>query len=231
MRRGTTLLAATILLVPVWAAPASARTVADWRMNEGRHARVMHDETGDHDAPIGRRVTPGGGRYRFIGSRTKEAYDPQRIVVVPESDELDPQNARFQVEIRFRTTGGLEPNLVQKGQHGQAGGYFKVALFEGVHPRCGFHDGRGRVRATGRRDLDVTDGRWWTFRCTATTTATRLVVTHRGKRYVALTHGPLGRVDNGRPLAIGGKLDCAVVGVGCDYFRGAIDYVTIRKWS
>lgn len=229
--RTPTLLVAAAVLVLAGSLPAGAQTVANWQMNEGRLARVMHDRTGDHDARIGRRVTPGGGVYRFIGSRSRETYDPQRIVAVDESDELDPQNARFQVEIRFRTQGGTEPNLVQKGQHGQAGGFFKLALFEGRHPRCGFHDRSGRVRATGRRDLDVTDGRWWTFRCTATATATKLVVLHRGRRYVAVQRGPLGRVDNHRPLAIGGKLDCAAARVDCDYFRGQIDYVTIRKGS
>jgi hypothetical protein len=232
MRAPTMLLVVVaVLLVLPGGLPASARTVANWQMNEGRHARVMHDTTGDHDTRIGRRVTPGGGVYRFIGSRSRETYDPERIVAVDESDELDPQNARFQVEIRFRTDGGLEPNLVQKGQHGQAGGFFKLALFEGRHPRCGFHDRSGRVRATGRRDLDVTDGRWWTFRCTATATATRLVIRHQGRRYVAVKRGPLGRVNNDRPLAIGGKLDCAAARVDCDYFRGKVDYVTIRKWS
>lgn len=209
--------------------PAAARTVADWQMNEARGAQIMRDRAGDHDGLIGERVAAGGGVYRFPGS-SRDVYDPRRILVVPESNELDPQRARFQVEIRFRTRHVLEPNLVQKGQHGQAGGYFKVALFNGRHPRCGFHDGHGRVRATGRRDLDVTDGRWWTLRCTATGTATTLVVLHRGRRYVSVERGRLGRVDNDKPLVIGGKLDCAAADVDCDYFRGQIDHVTVRKW-
>jgi hypothetical protein len=236
MRRGTVLLVgalvgALLAVLPGTMLRATASTVADWRMNEGRHARTMHDATGAHDARIGRRVTPGGGVYRFVGGRSRSTYDPQRVIAVPESDDLDPQNARFQIEMRLRTTGGLEPNLMQKGQHGQRGGFFKLALFEGKHPRCGFHDASGRVRATGRRDLDVTDGRWWTLRCTATRHETRLVVLHRGHRYVAVQRGPLGSVDNDQPLAIGGKLKCAQSGVDCDYFRGEMDYVVVRKWS
>jgi hypothetical protein len=190
----------------------------------------MHDSAGDHDGRIGNHVTPGGGVYRFVGGDDPEVYAPERIVVVDESDDLDPQNARFQVEIRFRTDDVLEPNLIQKGQSADPGGFFKIALFRGRHPRCGFHDEQGRVRATGRDDLDVTDGRWWTLRCTATDTATKLVVLHRGKRYVAVEHGRLGRVANDRPLVIGGKLDCDGLRADCDYFRGEIDHVTIRKW-
>jgi hypothetical protein len=231
MRRAMGLFAGVIVLVLSSTVHADAGTVADWRMNEGRNARVMHDTTGNHDARIGHRVKPGRGTFRFIGERNETIFDPQRIVVVEESDDLDPLKARYEVEIRFRTRGGIDPNLVQKGQHGQVGGFFKVTLFQGRHPRCGLTDASGRSRSTGLPRLDVTDGRWTTFRCTRTATATTLVVLHDGKRYVAVNRGPLGRIDNDQPMAIGGKYNCAQTKVECDYFRGHIDYVTIRKGS
>ena len=37
------------------------------------------------------------------------------------------------------------------------------------------------------------------------------------------------RIDNSRPFLIGGKLDCATEGVGCDYFSGQIDWVRVEK--
>ncbi|MGY2704355.1 MULTISPECIES: LamG domain-containing protein [unclassified Nocardioides] len=229
MRKRAMLLVAAVVVLS-GSARAAAETVADWPMDESRNAQVMHDTTGNHDAPIGRKIIPGGGVFHFPGSSSRWRSDHQRILVVDDADDLDPQNARYEIEIRIRTTGGSEPNLVQKGQHGQPGGYFKLALFDGRHPRCGFHDASGRGRATGRRDLDVTDGRWWTIRCTSTARATRLVLRHEGKRYVAVQRGPLGSVENDQPLAIGGKPNCSFSSrVDCDYFRGDFDYVTIRK--
>lgn len=214
-------------------ATASAETVADWKMNEGQRARVMHDTTGDHNARIRRKVTPGGGVFRFIGLRLRaETNDPRRIIAVPESDELDPQDQRYSVTIRFRTRPQVPgPNLIQKGQSGIAGGYWKVEVHKG-RPTCAYRDSDGV--STARRGPDrVDDWRWHTIRCIRTTTGLRLVVKTGQRKVVVANSKPIGTVDNDRPLSIGGKYDCEgidkIPARSCDYLRGQIDYVRIRK--
>lgn len=216
-----------LLLAP----EAHADTVADWQMNESKNARVMHDQTGGHPARIRSKVTPGGGVFRFIGRRHVTTHDGRRIIVVPESDQLDPQNATYTVQTRFRAARQFDPNIVQKGQTKQTGGFWKITLHKGKHPRCMFRDEDGTTRATGMPDLNVADGRPTTIRCTSGETVTRLTVWHRGRKRVATNDhvGQLDTINNTRPLVIGGKIDCAAQGVGCDYFRGTIDYVTIRR--
>ena len=42
-------------------------------------------------------------------------------------------------------------------------------------------------------------------------------------------HGAVGTIDNAFPMTIGGKRDCDMVHVECDYFGGTIDYLEITK--
>lgn len=219
---------AALFLIPT---AAQAQTVADWEMNEGRNANVMHDETGDHNAWIRKRVHPDGKHFEFIGRKTIQTYDPKRVIVVPDSDELDPGDSNYTVSIRFKAYKQFDPNIVQKGQTKQTGGFWKITLLHGHHPRCLFRDETGKTRATGFRDLDLADRKWTTLRCSSTETTTRLVVIHGGVKHVAVNDhvGRIGTINNARPLVIGGKLDCQAEGVGCDYFKGLVDYVRVSK--
>lgn len=204
--------------------PASAQTVASWNMNE-RSGRVMHDQIANHDGRLGRLVDPGGGVYRFPGVPRPRVYRPSVIVKVPESNNLDPGGGNFAVTVRMFTNRG-HPNIVQKGQANQTGGYWKVEQAPGGWMRCAFRDGRNRDRAVGAGLVVVR--KWATVRCVNTPSFTRIIVKAGGRRMVRTNVGPLSPINNTRPLVVGGKLDCR--DGTCDYFRGRINWVRIEKW-
>lgn len=225
--------AVLVLLVP---ASAGAVVVADWRMDEPAGATRMADASGHGlTGEVGARVrtgvrTPSGRGYGFHGHGRDR--DPSLVVVVPDRQRLDPGTRRFAVTVRFRTSV-KGPNLVQKGQSGEPGGYWKVEVHKGW-PTCFFRDGTGRTKAIGFVDglasLRVDDRRWHTVRCERRADAVRITLDpgtrHRATRQVA---GRVGNVDNRRPVVIGGKLDCAGADVGCDYLSGRIDWVRIQR--
>lgn len=207
------------------AAPADAsQIVASWQMNEGAGARVMADSSGHgHSGSIGRSVgtgtaTPGGRGYTF---RQTTGDIRSRLVVVPDSAALDPGTGGYAVTVRLRTSSGSQ-NMVQKGQSGTAGGYFKVDMTRGqVH--CLFRDGAGRTRAVGSSRA-LNDGRWHTLRCARTASGVSLTV-DGSTRTIS---GSIGSVSNSSPVSVGGKLNCSSAGVGCDAFAGVMDFVRVE---
>jgi hypothetical protein len=223
-------------MLVVSAGVASAQVIAQWEMNEARGARTMADSSGKGlNGTIGNRVTTGitvgtGRGYNFPGPAS--GYDPGRLVQIPDNAALDPGTSPYAVTLRFRTPNS-EPNIVQKGQSGQTGGFFKLVLKKG-YPRCHFRDENGRTKAIGFVDMGrqykVDDNLWHTVRCERTATGTRVTLNYGESNAVSkFIRGTIGRIDNRRPFLIGGKLDCASADVGCDYFRGQIDYVRVEK--
>lgn len=231
-----------------WFAPAAAQAqvIADWQMNEdGPHATVMADSSGNGlDGDVGGHVvtgetTPDGGRaYRFQGDW--RIVDDTRLVTVPDSatpgvddTRLDPGTGTYAVTIRFKT-GALDPNIIQKGQANQTGGYWKLALQHGW-PRCHFRDASGTTRAIGfvndsRPQAMVADNAWHTLRCERTATGVKLTIDYGSANAISKSiKGTLGGINNKRPLSIGGKLDCDGSKVTCDYFAGAVDWVRIER--
>ena len=232
------LAAIVIFLVVVFdvvtARATTGDTVADWRMEEAKDATVMVDSAGDHDGTIGRRVTLSGHAYTFPGETRRTegahgAYQPGRLVRVPESDALDPRDGAFAVTIRFKMLddGPHKPNLIQKGQSNQPGGYWKVAINTGW-PRCHFRDADGNTAAVGfvhgLDDYKVTDGDWHTVTCQRLADGRTSVTLDGTTRTWSSTTGNL---NNNRPLVIGGKLDCASDRTGCDYINAKVRWVTI----
>jgi hypothetical protein len=152
--------------------------------------------------------------------------DRQCLVTVFD-DRLNPRRHAFAVTVRFRTTRSFG-NVIQKGQAGSPGGYFKweipkgrlTCLFRGVV------DGTkvGRAVNSGARRLN--DGAWHTVTCKRTRSG--LVMTIDGRTTRRAT-GWTGRIANPRPPSIGGKYNGDQDRVTCDYFVGAIDYVTITR--
>jgi hypothetical protein len=220
---------------------ASADVVANWQMNEARGAKTMADSTGHgFTGTIGNRVTTGvfvssgNGAYNFPGPAW--GYDPGRLVTIPESGKndsrLDPGTSPYAVTVRFRTTAH-EPNIIQKGQAGQTGGYWKLVLNHGW-PRCHFRDSRGVIKAIGFVDgpeeYQLNDNQWHTVRCERTATGVKVTINpgEPGAKSKFI-RGTLGTIDNKRPFLIGGKLDCLAEDVGCDYMKGQIDYVIVEK--
>lgn len=214
-------------------AAASGEVVADWRMNEGAGAAVMADSAGraqdggiGDDVGTGVRLPGGGAGYSFPGPEW--GHDPARVVRVRDHRSLDPGRSTYAVTVRLRTTQA-NPNIVQKGQSGQRGGFWKLVLNEGW-PRCHFRDESGRTRAVGfvggSADLKVDDGQWHVLRCERQRNGVRVTLDGTASRRIA---GSLGVIDSRRPLMVGGKIDCAAADVGCDYYRGLLDYVLIEK--
>lgn len=233
--RGIVVSTAVLSVFAVPAVASAQQVVADWEMDEGTSATVMADQSGNGFAGhIGSDVktgvsTPSGHGYFFSGP---SSYHPSRLVTVPDDSRLDPGTGTYAVTIRFKT-GASEPNIVQKGQANQRGGYWKLVLKKGW-PRCHFRDANRHTKAIGLVDgspsWKVNDNQWHTVRCERLANGVRVTLDPgqpgSATRFIG---GTIGNIDNSRPLSIGGKLDCSAPGVGCDYFNGTIDWITIDR--
>lgn len=229
---------AAVISGALWSAPAQAAVapIADWQLNE-ESGPVMVDASGNGlDGSIGSDVlvhqaTPSGYGYRFLGDG--RVVNHERLVTLADDARLDPGTDTYAVTISFKT-GALDPNILQKGQAGQTGGYWKLALQHGW-PRCHFRDAAGRTKAIGfvndpRPETKVADGAWHTLRCELSTTGVKLTIDYGEPTAISkFISGTIGVIDNTRPLAIGGKYDCDAITVGCDYFAGLIDSITIER--
>jgi Laminin G domain len=217
-----------MMIATVTTAQAAATTpVAVWEMNEAPGARVMADSSGNGiTGTIGTEVITGhtvddatGYRFTRLTPNTPPAH-PEHIVTVPDNANLDPGTRDFAVTIRMRTTARFG-NLIQKGQSGAKGGYFKFQNPNGI-VQCLFRGSTGSIAVGSGRTLN--DGGWHTIRCERT--ATRVTMTVDGV-VVARRNGTTGSISNTWPLSIGGKVNCDQIEVTCDYFAGSIDRVQL----
>jgi hypothetical protein len=230
------LLTVSVALAGVLAAasPANAaidQPVAVWQMNEPAGSRTMVDSSGNGiygtigaHVLVGTALSGGGTGYRFpyLQPNTPPA-DPEHVVRVPNNAKLNPGTGNFAVEFRMRTTRSFG-NLMQKGQAGSAGGYWKFQQPSGKIS-CLFRGSAGSSTASSGL-VRVNDGAWHTVRCERTSASVTMrvdgVVTGRN-------FNPTGSIANTRPLSIAGKLNCDQITITCDYFVGDIDYVKIQK--
>lgn len=222
---------AAFALVAALAAPASAATLANWQMNEGANAHTMIDSSGHVNGSIGADVVTGftfngatGYHWPFT-SPTQPPAKPGRIVQAS-SSTLNPGSGNYTVTLRYRTTKHFG-NIVQKGQAGSSGGYFKLENPNGKLT-CAFRGTSSSGSFLRKQVVSgvLSDGQWHVARCARTSNA--LTLTIDGK-VVATAHGSTGHIENNRPISIGGKLNCDQVHTTCDYFTGDIDYVTIQN--
>jgi Laminin G domain len=215
------------------AVPAHAaidQPVATWQMNEPAGATTMVDSSGNGiNGSIGAHVQTGvalsgggtGYRFPFLQPNTPPA-DPAHLVVVKNNARLNPGSGNFAVELRMRTTHSFG-NVIQKGQAGSAGGYWKFQQPSGKIT-CLFRGSLGSSTGTSGT-VRVNDGAWHTVRCERTSSS--VVMTVDGV-VTSRNHNPTGTISNTRPMTIAGKLNCDQVNVTCDYFAGDIDYVKIQ---
>jgi len=216
------------------ASPARAaidQPVASWQMNEPAGATIMLDSSGNGmNGTIGAHVqvstalSGGGTGYRFpyLRPNTPPA-DPAHVVRVAHDSRLNPGSGNFAVEFRMRTTHSFG-NIIQKGQAGAAGGYWKFQQPSGK-VACLFRGSAGSSTASSGT-VRVNDGAWHTVRCERTTSSVVMrvdgVVTGRN-------FNPTGTIANTKQLSIAGKLNCDQISTTCDYFAGDIDYVKIQR--
>ncbi len=215
----------------VIAAPASAATLADWEMNEAPGAHTMADSSGHVNGTIGAAVktgvkVQGATAYRWVfASPTAPPPKPERLVQAS-SSTLNPGSGTYSVTLRYRTTKHFG-NIVQKGQAGAKGGYFKL---ENPHGRlkCTFRgvSSSGSLQRKAVESGVISNGAWHTVVCTRA--AKGLTLTVDGK-VVDTAKGSTGTISNTRPVTIGGKLNCNQVKTTCDYFTGDIDYIKIAN--
>lgn len=223
-----------------WFVPAHAQAepVGDWQMDETTGSTQMADAslnalhgTIGPDVVLHEATLTGGWAYRFRGDWW--VVNDGRLVLWEDDARLDPGTEAYAVTIRVKT-GAVNTNIIQKGQANQSGGYWKLEVHNGW-PRCHFTDENRVIRAIGfindvRPETKVADGDWHTLRCERTTTGVRMTIDYGEP--TALTkflRGTLGRVDNTRPMSLGGKVDCDVTTVTCDYYAGAVDWLTIER--
>jgi hypothetical protein len=223
-----TLMTSMMVLVATAAADAAVTTtIARWGMNEGSGARVMADSGGRGlHGSIGREVRTGttvGGSTGYRFDRLQPDTPPARpghVVTVRDNSALDPGNRSYLVTVRLRTNNHFG-NIIQKGQATAAGGNFKLQIPNG-RVECLFRGSRGSRMAIARRTIN--DGAWHTVQCERDSNGVTLRI---DGAVDARAHGWTGTIANSWPLAIGGKIDCDQVHVGCDYYAGDIDGVEI----
>lgn len=233
-----TAVGALVVLLAVPSA-ASADVVVDYEMEEPADATVLVDSGPNAlDGYIGnlvqKHVFVATDDYGLTFQGPKWIANDERLATVPDNPLLDPGTGPYRVTVRFRTTDGKDPNIVQKGQSGQTGGFWKLVLHNGW-PRCHYRDGNGNTKAIGFVKgfpdyVKAGDGKWHTLICERTTDGVRITIDPGDPEGATnFIRGTIGRIDNVRPLSIGGKVDCNFEGVGCDYFTGTMAYVRIER--
>jgi Laminin G domain len=222
---------AGVLVLAVPANAAITRPVAIWQMNEAAGATTMLDSSGNNrhgaigsSVQVGVALSGGGTGYRFPWLRPNTPpADPGHLVTVPNSTPLNPGSGDYAVEFRMRTTHSFG-NVIQKGQSGSKGGYWKFQQPSGKIS-CLFRGSAGSSTASAGPTVRVNDGNWHTVRCERTASMVTMiidgVVTGRNRNAT-------GTISNTRPVTVAGKGNCDQVEITCDYFAGEIDYVKIE---
>jgi hypothetical protein len=209
------------LSIPGTAGATTMTTLALWNMNETTGSHTLVDSSGNGlNGTIGTEVVLNGSvhTFGFLKPNTPPAH-PQHIDMV-NSAALNPGTRDYSITFRAQWT---EPfgNILQKGQAGAPGGYFKFQAPKGL-VQCLFRGSAGNAGVSSKRALN--DGQWHVITCTRTATA--LSMTVDGVVTMTLMHAT-GNISNTVPLTIGGKSNCDQVKITCDYFAGHIDYVQI----
>jgi hypothetical protein len=211
---------------PAGAAPA--HTVALWNMNEQPGSTALVDSGPNAlKGTIGTSLTLNGAYQTFphVTRGTGGTIDPQHLDVIS-SALLNPGTSDFIVTARFRipSLAASLGNIMQKGQTGTPGGFWKIQLDGGNgHVLCEFVSptGSGGIRSA----QVVADNLWHVVICERS--ATQVTTTVDGVT-TRIAHA-VGNIVNTQPLSIGGKYKCAATpNHDCDYFIGSLDYVEIQ---
>ena len=233
MGKPRTLAAVTALtcLLTAVASPAraaAAHVMAVWPMNEHAGDGWMADASGrGHHGRIGPEVAHGlsteppiGYRFERLEPDTPPAR-PGHLVVVPDHTDLDPAERDFAVTVRLRTSRKFG-NIIQKGQATVPGGSWKMQIPNG-RATCTYRGSKGTIELIA--PYPINDGEWHVVRCTRLREGVFLTI---DGRQAAARLGWTGVIGNAWPVSIGGKLDCDQVKVGCDYYAGDLDWITVE---
>jgi hypothetical protein len=202
--------------------------MAVWPMEEAAGSTWMTDTSGrGHHGQIGPEVGTGlsaGYEMSYRFARREPDTPPARpghLVSVADHSDLDPGDRNFAVTVRLRTTHKFG-NVIQKGQATVSGGSWKVQIPDG-RATCTYRGSRGTIEL--RAPYKINDGEWHVVRCVRLREGVLLTIDGFP---AASREGWTGTIGNGWPVTIGGKLDCDQVEVGCDYYAGDLDWITIE---
>ncbi len=228
------MLAASTLLTCLFSSAAtpaeadSASTMAVWPMNETAGQTWMVDASGrGHHGRIGAEVGLGqydgttlGYRFERLEPDTPPTR-PGHLISVPDHPDLDPGERDFAVTLRLKTTNKFG-NIIQKGQATVPGGSWKLQIPNG-RPTCTYRGSKGTIELIS--PYRINDGAWHVVRCSRLRSGVFLAI---DGRLGAGRYGWTGTIDNTWAVSIGGKSDCDQVKVGCDYYAGELDWVTVQ---
>lgn len=213
-------------------APAALVPVVqvDFQMNEPPGATVMVDSNGSGITgainPTGVQtgvVFNGSTGYNWVRRPpTDPPASPERVIVVPDNDALDPLGDTFTIEVRYRNKEKFG-NIIQKGQARTVGGQWKIQNPKG-QPSCLFKSATSQ--SATKSPIAFLDNQWHVLKCVRTSTRVEIWVDG-----VMLNkhNGTGGYINNKLEMTIGGKLYCDQITVTCDYFSGMIDYVKLSR--
>ncbi len=220
---------------PARAGSGIGTVVADWEMNEGSKPTPMIDSSGNKlNGSIGSRVTihtttgDGGFGYSFpgVGLRPHPADDGAR------QREAGPGDAAVRRDdpVQDRCLGAehrAEGTVRAVGRLLEAGAARGMAALP-LPGRAGHTKAIGFV--DGPTSLKANDNAWHVVRCERTSTGVRITMDPgQSDSATKFIRGTIGNIDNKRPFSIGGKVDCGTADVGCDYFRGQIDWIRVER--
>jgi Laminin G domain len=224
----TALLASAALVGAGTASAATRTTVAQWNMNESPGAKVLVDSGPHHlNGTIGTSITLNGAYHTFphVTRGTGGTVDPQHLDLIF-SSMLNPGTSDFIVTVLLKipNVAASLGNVMQKGQTGTPGGFWKLQL-DGGQGRilCEFVSptGSGGIRSK----QIIADNHWHTVTCERNATSVSTTVDGVTTR---INHA-VGNISNTQPLSIGGKYKCMATPMhDCDYFIGSIDFVLIQ---
>ncbi len=213
--------ALTSLALTPPATAATMTTLALWNMNETSGTTLVDSSGHGINGTIGSEVVKNGAvhTFNFLKPNTPPAH-PGHIDTVT-SSQLNPGTRDFSVTIRLKWTNSFG-NIIQKGQSGTTGGYFKWQA-PGGKVQCLFRGSSGNAGVGSPTTLN--NGQWHVINCTRT--ATQVTMTVDGALVATLKHAT-GTISNTKVLSIAGKSTCDQITVTCDYWVGQIDYVQIQ---
>lgn len=196
-------------------------TLALWNMNETSGATLVDSSGHGINGTIGSEVVKNGSvhTFNFLKPNTPPAH-PGHIDTVT-SSQLNPGTRDYSITIRLKWTNSFG-NIIQKGQSGTTGGYFKWQA-PGGKVQCLFRGSSGNAGVGSPTTLN--NGQWHVINCTRT--ATQVTMTVDGVLVATLKHAT-GNISNTKVLSIAGKSTCDQITVTCDYWVGQIDYVQIQ---
>lgn len=207
--------------------PQDSTPLAVWEMNEPAGTDVMLDDTGNgRDGTVGSAIITGHDTGSEVGYRwtfkppNQLPVEPERLVTVPDSAGVDPQDQVFTITFRYRTTQNFG-NYFQKGQARTPGGQIKIQGPKGK-VGCMFRGSLGRTATSSRTPLN--DGEWHVVACRRDSNGVTMYVDGEFRNR---NRKASGYIDNSFPLTIGGKPKCDQVKITCDYFTGEFDYIRI----